>query len=250
MSNLVKVPVSTDFSMSQRVNLVVKHCEGKYIGIISKGLFIKEMWIENPLYALTKSQISKLAFEVEGSTEEIWGAAVKRDDLLLAHSRFPNLSTRESLKAVGFTLRPPNFEELPFIFDKLLLQAQSAQNEGNWLQAANGFECIGNHHKNELWMNSLAAKAFFEAGEYTKSAELCRKLNTKRPTVDTLLLEAKIKREHQNYDSAINLLRIAEQIITNNDGHASIYCSAAESNFHRTDTRENENFYGTDSVWT
>jgi len=64
------------------------------------------------------------------------------------------------------------------------------------------------------------------------------------------LLEAKIKREHQNYDSAINLLRTAEQIITNNDGHVSTYCSAAESNLHSTDTRENEIFYGTDSVWT
>ncbi len=250
MPNLVKVPVGPASSVSQRVDAALEQCDGEYIGLVPSGLPIKDMWIENPLYALINSRAGRLAFEVEGSTEELWAAVVKKEDLLFARRNFPNLSPQQSLKAAGVTVRPPDFEELPFQFDNLLLQAQSAQKEGNWLEAAHMFEYIGDHHQNELWMNSLAAKAFFKAGEHARAAELSHQVNQKRPTVDTLLMEAKVKREQNNFDSAIGLLRAAEQILCDPVSHVSACCSGHGRNSRSTDADEREIFEGNDSLWT
>ena len=70
-------------------------------------------------------------------------------------------------------------------------------------------------------MRSLAAKAFFKAADYARAAELIQSINQQRPTIDTLLLEAKIKRENKDVNSAIELLKTAEQILENPIRHLS-----------------------------
>ena len=97
--------------------------------------------------------------------------------------------------------------------DIMLQQAFSSQNEGDWLQAANIYEYIANNYKNEIWMKSLAANALYNAGNKKVAADLCIELNHTRPTVSTLLLEAKIRREDKEYDEAIELLQKAERTI-------------------------------------
>ena len=77
------------------------------------------------------------------------------------------------------------------------------------------FEYIAENHRNELWMKKLAAKVFFKAADYTRAAELSRSINRQRPAVDTLLLEAKIKREKEDFNSAIEILKAAERILEN-----------------------------------
>jgi len=128
---------------------------------------------------------------------------------------------RESLKTAGIVLKHPDFEELPFQFDNLLQQALSAEKDGDWSQAGQMFEYIAENHQNELWMKRLAAKAFFKAKDYTRAAELSQSVNQQLPTVDTLLLEAKIKRENKDFNSAIKLLKTAEQILENPIRHLS-----------------------------
>lgn len=214
MPNLVVVPVAASLSRTQRIDLVLKRCEGEYIAIVPSGFPVEDMWIENSIYALINSPVDCHGFELERSTDKLWAAVVRKDSLIFARNSFPNLSVRESLKAAGMVLRKPDYEELPFQFDDLLKQARLAEKDGNCLEAATLFEYIANHHQNELWMNKLAAKAFFNAGNHIRAAELSSYINNKRPTVDTLLMEAKIKRENKNYDSAIELLKTAEQILT------------------------------------
>jgi len=104
-------------------------------------------------------------------------------------------------------------EEIPFQFDQLLEQARCAEKEGNWLKAAQKFAYIAEHHQNELWMKTLAAEAFYKAGLNAQAAELVRRVNQQRPTVDTLLLEAKLNREKNGSKSAIPLLEKAEQML-------------------------------------
>ena len=104
-------------------------------------------------------------------------------------------------------------EEIPFQFDQLLQQAKSAGKDGDWQKAAQKFEYIAEHHQNELWIKALAAEAFFKTGRYTKADKLVREVNQQRPTVDTLLLEAKLNREKNDYRSAIVLLEKARQIL-------------------------------------
>ena len=62
-------------------------------------------------------------------------------------------------------------------------------------------------------MKYQAAEAFFRAGEPGKAVELARQVNEKRPTVDTLLLEAKLHKEKKDFNLAIVRLEEAEQIL-------------------------------------
>jgi len=174
---------------------------------------VGEFWVENALYALINSSLCHEGLELEGSTDTLWAAVVRKSDLQYARRSFPNLPVRQSLKAAGIVLRQPKFEERPFLFDNLLREAQLAGKNGNWAQAAQMFEYIADNHQNQLSMRTRAAKAFFKAGDHARTAELSCELNQQRPTVDTLLLEAKVKREKKNFESAMELLKRAEQIL-------------------------------------
>jgi glycosyltransferase involved in cell wall biosynthesis len=213
MPNILLVPVNPFSSRSERIDAALARCEGEYIAIVPGGFGIEEMWVENSLYALINSSISREGFELEGSTEELWAAVVRKDDLQYARRSFPNLPVQQSLKAAGIVLRQPSFEELPFQFDISLQQAQLAEKNGDWAQAGQMFEYIADHHQNELGMKALAAKAFFKAGGHARAAKLSCEVNRQRPTVDTLLLEAKVNREEKDFNSAIELLGRAEQIL-------------------------------------
>ena len=78
-------------------------------------------------------------------------------------------------------------------------------------------------------MKRLAAKAFFKAGDHTRAVELSESVNRLRPTVETLLLEAKIKREKKDFNSAIELLKTAEQILENPVRHLSASCLLSQA---------------------
>ena len=215
MPNLVPVPVSPSISQANHLDVMMERCDGEYIAIVPSGFPITDMWIENPLYALLNNLDSRRGYKPEGLTDELWAVVVAKDDLQFARRSFPDLSIRESLRASGIILKHPDFEEFPFQFDNLLQQAKSAEKDGNFSQAGQMYEFVAENHKNKLWMQRLAAMAFFKAANHTRAAELSHNLNLQRPTVDTLLLEAKIKRENEDFNSAIELLKRAEQMLEN-----------------------------------
>ncbi len=62
-------------------------------------------------------------------------------------------------------------------------------------------------------MKTLAAQALFKTGDHKKADALASQVNGERPTVDTLLLEAKVKRETKQFGGAIELLGKAENIL-------------------------------------
>jgi len=222
MPNVVFVPVNPLSSKDQQIDAALAKCDGKYVAIVPSGLPIEEMWVEHPLYALInsapmtscESKNGGAAFELRGSTEQLWAIVVRKDQLANARKSFPNLSVQQSLQAAGIQFKKPTDDQLPFQFDLLLQQAQLAEKNGNWAQAAQMFEYIAEHYHNGLWMKTLAAKAFYKVGDHTKAAKLSSEINQQRPTVDTLLLEAKVNREKKNFKTAIALLRRAEQILS------------------------------------
>jgi glycosyltransferase involved in cell wall biosynthesis len=215
MPNLVPLLVDASASQTQRLDAALDKCDSEYVAIVPGDFPINDMWIENPLYALINSPGGRRGYEPEGSTDELWAAAVAKEDLQLARRSFPSLSVRQSLIAAGVVLKHPDFEEYPFQFDNLLGQALLAEKDGDSLKAGQIYEHIAENHRNELWMQRLAAKAFFKAADHTRAAELSHNLNQQWPTVDTLLLEAKVKRENEDFSSAIELLKKAEQILEN-----------------------------------
>lgn len=213
MPNIIPVPVNPLSSEVQRIDTALARCEGEYIAIVPSGFRMREFWVEDSLHALVNSSANNEGFELEDSTDKLWAVVVRKNDLQHARRIFPNLSVRESLNAAGVSIRRLQPEEIPFQFDQLLEKAKSAGKNGNWSKAAEMFEYITEHYQNELWMKTLAAKASFKAGGYIRAAELSHEVNLQRPTVDTLLLEAKVKHERKDFNSAIKLLEKAEQIL-------------------------------------
>ncbi len=213
MPNIIPVPVDPLSSQDQRIDAALARCDGEYIAIVPSGFPMREFWVEDSLHALINSSANNEGFELEDSTDTLWAVVVRKDDLQYARRSFPNLPVRESLNAAGITIRRLEPEEIPFQFDQLLEKAKTAEKNGNWSKAAEMFEYITKHHQNELWMKSLAANASFKAGGHIRAANLSHEINRQRPTVDTLLLEAKVKREQKDFNSAIKLLEKAEQIL-------------------------------------
>jgi len=213
MPNIVLVAVNQSPCHTEQIDATLDRCEGEYVAIIPSGFHIEDMSIEDPLYALINSSVDWEGFELEGSKDTLWAAVVRKNELQYARRSFPNLPVQQSLKAAGIMLRRPSFEEIPFQFDNLLQDAQLAEKDGNWAEAAQMFEYIADHHRNELWMKTLAARAFYKTGDHTKALKLSSEVNQQRPTVDTLLLEAKVDREKKNFNMAIELLNRAKQIL-------------------------------------
>ncbi|MBL7145160.1 MAG: glycosyltransferase, partial [Phycisphaerae bacterium] len=213
MPKIILVPVNALSSHDQLIDAALARCDGEYIVIVPSGFPMREFWVEDSLHALINSSANNEAFELEDSTDMLWAVVARKEDLQYARRTFPNLPVRESLSAAGITIRRLKPEEIPFQFDQLLEKAKKAEKNGNWSKAAEMFEYITKHHQNELWMKVWAAKAFFNAGSYTRAAELSCEVNQQWPTVDTLLVEAKVNREKKDFNSAIGSLNQAEQIL-------------------------------------
>jgi glycosyltransferase involved in cell wall biosynthesis len=229
--NMVLMPVEPTSGLAQRIDAALAKCEGTYVTIVPSGLPIEEMWVEKSLHALINSSAGNEAFELEGSTDAQCAVVARKDDLKHARRNFADLSVQQSLKAAGITLRQASFEELPFQFDDWLQEAQLAERDGKWEQAAQQFEYIAEHFRNQLWMKTLAAKAFYKAGDHDKAAKLSSEVNQQRPTVDTVLLEAKVFREKKNFTAAIELLKRAEQVLV---GGSDSFVHAEASEFCRS----------------
>jgi len=211
MPNVILVPVDPQSSLDERTDVALQRGDETYVAVVPSGLPIEDMWVENSLYALINNPAGRAGFLLHGGDSQVWSALLRRDDLQRARRSYPHLSVEASLIACGVGVRRPLPEELPFQFDDLLRQAKLAETEGNWAAAAQLFEYMAAHYRNELWMKAMAARAYFEAGRHADAGQLSCEVNRTRPTVDTLLLEAKIRRQKNDYAAAIRLLGQAER---------------------------------------
>ncbi len=216
MPNVVTVAVDSADSQLQRIDKALGECEGDYVAVVPSGFPIRDMWVEDSLYALLNTSNNREAFELEGSTPGCWAVAARREHLQLARGKYPDAPIQKGLTAAGINVRRLRADEIPFQLDTLLKQAQDKEKECNWAQAAKIYEHIGENYGNQLWMKSLAAGTLFKARDFDKSAELTSWINQRRATVDTLLLEARLKRKKGAFNEAIPLLKKAEELLTGN----------------------------------
>jgi hypothetical protein len=208
------VPIDSTSTQLQRIDKALADCEGEYVAIVGAGFPMRDMWLEDSLYALINTLNNNEAFELEGSTKDLWAVVARKEHLQIARNRCPNLPVREGLLTEGISVRRMKSDEIPFQFDSALKEAQKNEGIGNWRQAAQIYEYIEHRCHNQLWMRSSSANALFKAGDFVKSAEIISWVNRQRQTVDTLLLEAKLKRRSRNFDGALSLLKKAEDILT------------------------------------
>jgi glycosyltransferase involved in cell wall biosynthesis len=213
MPNLVNVPLRRGCSADEQVDACLAVCQGEYVVIVPRGFPIHEMWLEDPLYGLLNSATDRVAMELELSSDELWAAVVRKDALVQVRRQFAHLPVRESLKRAGINLERLKPNDISFQFDQLYNEAQDNERNGNCATAGRMYEYIADNHKNEVWMRGLAARSFYKAGEFEKALKYSRLVNEERPTVDTLLTEAKIRRARNEINAAMNLLEQAEEIL-------------------------------------
>ncbi len=211
MPNVVLVPVEPQSSVEERVDVAMLQAEGKYVAVVPSGTQPHDLWVEDPVHALIQNGTNREAFLIVGKDGTRGGIVVRRSDLLRARRAFTHLSVEASLTASGIRVRPPREEELPFQFDEALRYGKLAETDGDWDAAARMFERTGQRYRNELWMKTMAARAHFEAGNRERAGRLSREVNRVRPTIDTLLLEAKVCRWERDFPGAIRLLNRAAQ---------------------------------------
>ncbi len=211
--NMIKVPVGAGSTQAQRVDAALAGCKGDYVAIVPSGFSVGEMWVEDALYALMNNDRENEAYELKGSNERLWAVVIKKSALERARSGFGNLALPESLLAAGISIRRLQPGQIPFELDQLLYKGRCAESEGKYSEAGEIFEDIARRYANEFWMKGLAAEAYFKAGNFDKSVELTSELNQRRATVDTLLLEAKLRRRDKDFGSAMRLLGRAEEIL-------------------------------------
>ena len=223
MPNVVLVPTAPQSSVEERVDVALQQTQGPYVAVAALGLPIQDMWVENALHAALHQGTSREGFLLEGADRERWGAVLRHADLRRARHAHPHLSIEASLAACGVRVRAPEPLELPFQFDKLLRQGKLAEAEGDWSAAASLFEHLAERYGNEVWMRTMAARAHFEAGHHGPAGRLSREINRRRPSIDTLLLEAKIRRKEHDFGGAIRLLREAERWLTGSADLASVH---------------------------
>jgi glycosyltransferase involved in cell wall biosynthesis len=217
MPNIVQVPVEPESTQLQRIDRILADCEGQYVAIVPAGFKMRDMWLEDSLYALLNTKNMNEAFELEDSAPDCWAVVARKEHLQLARGKFSYLPLRDGLSAAGVTVRRIRPDEIPFQFDSLLEEAQSEEKTENWKRAAEIYEHIGDRYGNQLWMRSLAANALFKAGDMKRAVEFVSSVNQQRPIVDTLLLEAKLKRREKDFKSAVVLLKKAEDISAADD---------------------------------
>ena len=214
MPNLVGVPVGPNSTFDERVDVALRRCEGDYVAVVPHGLAIREMWVEPGEVALMGSSRPKEGVLLMEAGGQYWGAVFRTDELLEARRRHPDMTVKQSVEADGFFVRQPAPDELPFQFDNILKNAERMEEDSNWELAAKMYLQNCRTLGNDLWMKAKAARAMHQAGGRGQQVfELCRELNERRPTVDTLYLEAMHHRRAGRLDEAIGLLEHCKGIL-------------------------------------
>ena len=213
--NIVSVEVPENASPRQRIGTTIAQSEGDYTAVVPEDFEVGTFWIEDCLHAFVQGTAEGQVLELEASREFSW-AAVMEKWLLIDIMRYYRQNLRQAVDDAGVKVRRLRPEEIPFQCDQLLSEAKKYQEKGNWLNAAEVYEYMADSYGNTLWFNTLAANAYYRGGNYDRSDSLITEINKTRPTVETLLLDARIKREKKDIDTAAGLLSRAEQILEGN----------------------------------
>jgi len=223
MPNCVTVPAEAGASPAARVDAALAHATGDYVAVVPGQTQIGSLWVEDALHAAVGGE-GRTAFALAGAeASDPPGVVLPMDALARARRQacgaaVGKASVADSLRAVGIALRPPEPQECTLRFDRALQAAQRREEEGNPLQAAAVYAGIEEQLGNARWMRKRRAQALYEAGGRDAEAlALCRDLN-RRPTPETLLLEARLHRRADRFEEAVDRLEHARRILAPKKG--------------------------------
>jgi glycosyltransferase involved in cell wall biosynthesis len=214
--NVVGVPVPAASSLEERFDAAIKVCQGDYVVVVPKdmGLGGEEIcWVENSLWPLMGSDDPNQAFELLKSEPDCWSAVFKREQIKRARDQFGHLGIEDSAKAAGIKLRKPEYSECPFQFDNMIVAIESLEEKNDWEYALRIFDHVLENADGNIWVKTRYANSLYHAGEYAGALKQIREINAYRPTVSSLLLEARIHNAMDNKQNAIEFYGMAESIL-------------------------------------
>jgi hypothetical protein len=104
-------------------------------------------------------------------------------------------------------------DELPFRLDRAFRLGRDAEADGRFARAADIYDepgaFDGRLGDRLLAAEAAAAALWRDGGQDSRALRLCRLVNDRRPTVATLLLEARLLRRNHQADRAVRLLERA-----------------------------------------
>jgi Flp pilus assembly protein TadD len=119
------------------------------------------------------------------------------------------------LQGRGDLREPADAGDLPLALDDRLVEARSLVKARRFHEAADVYlqptPCTGD----ELWVWAKGAWALYhDGGDDGRALDVCRHINHRWPTVNTLLLEGKLLRRRGDNQAALSVLVEANRILT------------------------------------
>jgi len=218
MPNFVPVPTAADAGPAARLDAALARAAGDYVAVVTPSVRFEMLWVEDALHAAMGGD-GGTAFALQADDPSAPGFVLPTDVLARARREAAGASVADSLRAAGVALRRPEPHECALRFDRALQDAQRRQEEGSALQAAAIYRAIEEQLGNARWMRQRRAHALYEAGGRDAEAlDLCCDLNRCQPTVDTLLLEARLHRRADRFEEAVGRLQHARRILAPKKG--------------------------------
>ena len=215
MPNLVRVPVPAEHSPAERLDEALRQCEGEYVAVIPAGLDIADGWIETALCALIRrGEHCHEGIVLDRAAPGKWAAVLRKEDLLAARRAHATLSPQVALERAGIPVRRLRPGEIPFQYEAMICQAEQLQRIGHGLRAARVYEQIEQLYPHEESLHFRRASALFVTGRHdTEALDLCRQVNLHQPTVESLMLEARLHRRGRRVQTAVALLEQSRRIL-------------------------------------
>jgi CTP:molybdopterin cytidylyltransferase MocA len=212
--NLLHVPVKSNYPWDARVDRALQSCQGDCVAILPQRGWLAAPRIAQAVYALTGHTEHDEGLLLKAPRPGSWGAVLRSDELRRARSRRAALTVRRSIEADGIALRMPAPHELPFALDQAAREALAHETDGNFAQAADIYLGLAAGGSEPLWAGQAAAEALFhEPARWLEALTACREVNRRRPTVASLLLEARLCRKNHHADRAAALLERARDLL-------------------------------------
>jgi len=210
MPNFVPVPTAAGVSREARLAAALERAEGDYAAVVPPGVTFQMLWVEDALHAATLDD-GRTAFALPGPQAVAPAFVLPTAALARVLRGAAGRPMARALADAGIVLRAPRPDEYALRFDRALQDAQRLEENGAWERAAGAYRDIADRFGNALWMHQRRVRALVEAGRDGEALDLCRDLNRRRPTVGSLLLEARIYRQADRLDEAIERLEQARR---------------------------------------
>lgn len=226
--NILGVPVAEGCGKPERMDAALRQCQGEYVAVIPDTWrigFDEVAWIEKSLYPLLQGDSVSTAYELVGSKPENWGIVLDSAVLRSARRHYPNLPLRESLISAGVNIQLPQQSQWPFQLENLITNAEYLERNGAWLDAEILYEGAEQQFGNGLWMKIRRANALYHAGQYDAAGQWVASINDQRPSVSSLMLEARIRRKQNRLSQALELFQKARDILEGSEFYHAGYAN-------------------------